>query len=156
MIEKKENTDTKEENHSWLAYALLSALFASLTSILGKIGIENIDSNLGTAIRTIIVLLMSWIVVFATGKKEKLKEVHKKELFFIIVSGFATGSSWLCYYRALQEGPASVVIPIDKLSIIATIIFSRIVFKEHLSKKALAGLLAIIAGTLLIALPALW
>ena len=156
MIEKKENTDTKEENHSWLAYALLSALFASLTSILGKIGIENIDSNLGTAIRTIIVLLMSWIVVFATGKKERLKEVHKKELFFIIVSGFATGSSWLCYYRALQEGPASVVIPIDKLSIIVTIIFSRIVFKEHLSKKALAGLLAIIAGTLLIALPALW
>lgn len=156
MIEKKENTGTKEENHSWLAYALLSALFASLTSILGKIGIENIDSNLGTAIRTIIVLLMSWIVVFATGKKERLKEVHKKELFFIIVSGFATGSSWLCYYRALQEGPASVVIPIDKLSIIVTIIFSRIVFKEHLSKKALAGLLAIIAGTLLIALPALW
>ena len=156
MIEKKENTDTKEENHSWLAYALLSALFASLTSILGKIGIENIDSNLGTAIRTIIVLLMSWIVVFTTGKKERLKEVHKKELFFIIVSGFATGSSWLCYYRALQEGPASVVIPIDKLSIIVTIIFSRIVFKEHLSKKALTGLLAIIAGTLLIALPALW
>ncbi len=156
MIEKKENTDTKEENHSWLAYALLSALFASLTSILGKIGIENIDSNLGTAIRTIIVLLMSWIVVFATGKKEKLKEVRKKELFFIIVSGFATGASWLCYYRALQEGPASVVIPIDKLSIIVTIIFSRIVFKEHLSKKALTGLLAIIAGTLLIALPALW
>ena len=132
------------------------ALFASLTSILGKIGIENIDSNLGTAIRTIIVLLMSWIVVFATGKKEKLKEVRKKELFFIIVSGFATGASWLCYYRALQEGPASVVIPIDKLSIIVTIIFSRIVFKEHLSKKALTGLLAIIAGTLLIALPALW
>ena len=156
MIEKKENTGTKEENHSWIAYALLSALFASLTSILGKIGIENIDSNLGTAIRTIIVLLMSWIVVFATGKKEKLKEVHKKELFFIIVSGFATGASWLCYYRALQEGPASVVIPIDKLSIIVTIIFSRIVFKEHLSKKALTGLLAIIAGTLLIALPALW
>lgn len=157
MIEKKESTGTKEEgNHSWVAYALLSALFASLTSILGKIGIENIDSNLGTAIRTIIVLLMSWIVVFATGKKEKLKEVHKKELFFIIVSGFATGASWLCYYRALQEGPASVVIPIDKLSIIVTIIFSRIVFKEHLSKKALTGLLAIIAGTLLIALPALW
>ncbi len=156
MIEKKENTGTKGENHSWLAYALLSALFASLTSILGKIGIENIDSNLGTAIRTIIVLLMSWIVVFATGKKEKLKEVRKKELFFIIVSGFATGASWLCYYRALQEGPASVVIPIDKLSIIVTIIFSRIVFKEHLSKKALTGLLAIIAGTLLIALPALW
>ncbi len=155
MIEKKESTGTKEENHSWIAYALLSALFASLTSILGKIGIENIDSNLGTAIRTIIVLLMSWIAVFATGKTEKLKGIRKKELFFIIVSGFATGSSWLCYYRALQEGPASVVIPIDKLSIIVTIIFSRIVFKEHLSKKALAGLLAIIAGTLIIALPSL-
>ena len=157
MIEKKETgKSTSKENHQWMAYAFLSALFASLTSILGKIGIENIDSNLGTAIRTIIVLLMSWIVVFTTGKKERLKEVHKKELFFIIVSGFATGSSWLCYYRALQEGPASVVIPIDKLSIIVTIIFSRIVFKEHLSKKALTGLLAIIAGTLLIALPALW
>ena len=156
MIEKKESTGTKEESHSWVAYALLSALFASLTSILGKIGIEDIDSYLGTAIRTIVVLLMSWIVVFSTGKKEKLKGIRKKELFFIIVSGFATGSSWLCYYRALQEGPASVVIPIDKLSIIVTIIFSRIVFKEHLSKKALTGLLAIIAGTLLIALPALW
>ena len=156
MIEKKENTDIKEESHSWIAYALLSALFASLTSILGKIGIENIDSNLGTAIRTIIVLLMSWIVVFATGKKDKLKGIHKKELFFIVVSGFATGSSWLCYYRALQEGPASVVIPIDKLSIIVTIIFSRIVFREHLSRKALIGLFAIIAGTLLIALPVLW
>ena len=155
MIEKKESTGTKEESHSWVAYALLSALFASLTSILGKIGIEDIDSNLGTAIRTIVVLLMSWIVVFSTGKKEKLKGIRKKELFFIIVSGFATGSSWLCYYRALQEGPASAVIPIDKLSIIVTIIFSRIVFKEHLSKKALIGLLAIIAGTLIIALPAL-
>ena len=155
MIEKKESTGTKEESHSWVAYALLSALFASLTSILGKIGIEDIDSNLGTAIRTIVVLLMSWIVVFSTGKKEKLKGIRKKELFFIIVSGFATGSSWLCYYRALQEGPASAVIPIDKLSRIVTIRFSRIVFKEHLSKKALIGLLAIIAGTLIIALPAL-
>ena len=156
MIEKQENNGAKAAgNHSWVAYAFLSALFASLTSILGKIGIEGIDSNLGTAIRTFVVLIMSWIVVFATGKKGKLRGIRIRELLFILVSGIATGASWLCYYRALQEGPASIVTPIDKLSIVVTIVFSRIVFKEHLSKKALTGLLAIIAGTLLIALPSL-
>ena len=156
MIEKQENNGAKAAgNHSWVAYAFLSALFASLTSILGKIGIEGIDSNLGTAIRTFVVLIMSWIVVFATGKKGKLRGILIRDLLFILVSGIATGASWLCYYRALQEGPASIVTPIDKLSIVVTIVFSRIVFKEHLSKKALTGLLAIIAGTLLIALPSL-
>lgn len=153
MIEKKEAEAKKnKENHQWMAYAFLSALFASLTSILGKVGIEGIDSNLGTAIRTLVVLIMSWLIVFITGKKEKLREIQKKELFFIIVSGIATGASWLCYYKALQDGPASVVVPIDKLSIIVSIVFSRIAFKEHLTRKASIGLSAIIMGTLIIAL----
>lgn len=154
MIEKKADGAASEEGDlSWVIYALLSALFASMTSILGKIGIEGVDSNLGTAIRTAVVLVMSWLMIFMTGKKDKLKGIRRNELFFIIISGFATGASWLCYYRALQEGTASVVVPIDKLSIIFTILFSRIVFHEHLSRKALIGLLGIIAGTLLIALP---
>ena len=156
MIEKKETVEkTSEENHQWIAYALLSALFASLTSILGKIGIEVIDSNLGTAIRTFVVLIMSWLIVFVTGKKKRLKEIQKKELLFIIVSGIATGASWLCYYKALQDGPASVVVPIDKLSIIVTIVFSRNAFNEHLTRKASIGLAAIIIGTLIIALPSI-
>lgn len=156
MIEKKDvDGRTAEGSRSWIIYALLSALFASLTSILGKVGIENIDSNLGTAIRTVVVLLMSWMMVFVTGKTDRLRQVHRNELFFIILSGFATGASWLCYYRALQEGPASVVVPIDKLSILVTILFSRLVFHEHLSKKALAGLVGIVAGTLLMAIPSL-
>lgn len=156
MIEKKETVEkTSEENHQWIAYALLSALFASLTSILGKIGIEGIDSNLGTAIRTFVVLIMSWLIVFVTGKKKRLKEIQKKELLFIIVSGIATGASWLCYYKALQDGPASVVVPIDKLSIIVTIVFSRNAFNEHLTRKASIGLAAIIIGTLIIALPSI-
>ncbi len=156
MIEKKETGEkTSKENRQWMAYALLSALFASLTSILGKIGIEGIDSNLGTAIRTFVVLIMSWLVVFATGRKERLIGIQKKELIFIIASGIATGASWLCYYKALQDGPASVVVPIDKLSIIVTIVFSRIAFNEHLTRKASIGLAAIISGTLIIALPSI-
>lgn len=156
MIEKKETGEkTSKENRQWMAYALLSALFASLTSILGKIGIEGIDSNLGTAIRTFAVLIMSWLVVFATGRKERLIGIQKKELLFIIASGIATGASWLCYYKALQDGPASVVVPIDKLSIIVTIVFSRIAFNEHLTRKASIGLAAIISGTLLIAFPSI-
>ncbi len=154
MIEKKDTKDNvSEENLSWIGYAFLSALFASLTSILGKIGIEGIDSNLGTAICTLVVLIMSWVVVFATGKKEKLRGICGKELRFIIVSGMATGASWLCYYKALQNGPASVVVPIDKLSIIVTIVFSRLAFKEHLTRKAFIGFISIIIGTLIIALP---
>ena len=155
MIEKKETGDNESRKSSWIIYALLSAIFASLTTILGKIGIEGVDSNIGTAIRTSVVLIMSWLMVFATGKKDTLKEICPKELIFIVISGFATGASWLCYYRALQEGPASVVVPIDKLSILVTIIFSRIVFSEHLSRKALLGLCMVILGTLLMTLPVL-
>lgn len=156
MIENKDvNKKTADGSRSWIIYALLSAAFASLTSILGKIGIEGVDSNLGTAIRTVVVLIMSWLMVFVTGKTDKLRGIHTKELFFIIISGFATGASWLCYYRALQEGPASVVIPVDKLSILVTIVFSRIVFHEHLSRKALTGLIGIVVGTLLMAITSL-
>lgn len=156
MIENKDvNKKTADGSRSWIIYALLSAVFASLTSILGKIGIEGVDSNLGTAIRTVVVLIMSWLMVFVTGKTDKLRGIHTKELFFIIISGFATGASWLCYYRALQEGPASVVIPVDKLSILVTIVFSLIVFHEHLSRKALTGLIGIVVGTLLMAITSL-
>lgn len=156
MIENKDvNKKTADGSRSWIIYALLSAVFASLTSILGKIGIEGVDSNLGTAIRTVVVLIMSWLMVFVTGKTDKLRGIHTKELFFIIISGFATGASWLCYYRALQEGPASVVIPVDKLSILVTIVFSRIVFHEHLSRKASTGLIGIVVGTLLMAITSL-
>lgn len=153
MITKKEisqdEQDKKKGSHGWLFYAVLSAVFASLTSILGKVGIEEINSNLGTAIRTAVVLIMAWIVVFVTGKQHTIKHIEKNELGFICLSGLATGSSWLCYYKALQDGLASVVVPIDKLSIVVTIAFSYIVFKERLTIKSFAGLVLIIAGTLL-------
>ena len=153
MITKKENSgenrDKSQRSHSYLFYAVLSAVFASFTSILGKMGMEQINSNLGTAIRTIVVLIMAWIVVFVTGKQNTLKQIEKKELFFICFSGLATGGSWLCYYKALQDGLASVVVPIDKLSIVVTIVFSYIVFKEKLTMKSFVGLILIIAGTLL-------
>ncbi|MFR8975907.1 MAG: EamA family transporter, partial [Eubacteriales bacterium] len=129
-------------------YAFLSALFASLTAILVKIGIENVESNLGTAIRTVVVLIMSWIVVFATGKNGQVKSITKGELLFICLSGLATGASWLCYYKALHDGLASVVVPIDKLSILITVAFSRIVFGEKLTVKSGIGLLCITLGTL--------
>jgi len=151
MITKKK--DAKESrSKAWFVYALLSAVFASLTSILGKMGIEGVNSNLGTALRTIVVLLMAWVVVFVSGEKDKVRQVPKRELLFICLSGIATGASWLCYYKALQEGPASVVVPIDKLSIVVTIVFSYIVFREKLTKKALFGLVLIIVGTLLMLL----
>lgn len=148
MITKKETGKEKKSGKSWLFYAVLSAVFASLTSILGKVGIEGVNSNLGTAVRTIVVLIMAWIVVFVTGKQNTIKEIDKKELGFICLSGLATGGSWLCYYKALQDGLASVVVPIDKLSIVVTIVFSYIVFHEKLSRKALLGLVLIIGGTL--------
>ena len=151
MISKKEEKENKQSQMG-LVCAVLSAVFASLTSILGKIGITGIDSNLGTAIRTFVVLMMAWFMVFVTGEQKEVRTVEKKELLFICLSGLATGASWLCYYRALQEGPASVVVPIDKLSILVTIIFTRIVFKEKLNKKAMLGLMLIIVGTILIAL----
>ena len=149
MIEKKAADGEKKEKKSWLIYAVLSAVFASLTSILGKIGIEGVKSNLGTAIRTGVVLIMAWLIVFIKGKQHTLKSIPKKELLFICLSGIATGGSWLCYYKALQDGLASVVVPIDKLSILVSIAFSAIVFKERLSKKAAAGLVLIVAGTLM-------
>lgn len=151
----KKNEDQKgvaEDDRMWIVYAVMSAVFASLTSILAKIGISGVESNLGTAIRTAVVLVMAWIVVFVTGKQKDIKTIPKKELNFICLSGIATGASWLCYYKALREGLLSVVIPIDKLSIIVTIIFSYIVFKEKLSKKAFWGLILIVAGTLIMVL----
>lgn len=149
MIQKK-NTDgqQKDPGKSWLIYAVLSAVFAGLTAILAKVGIEGVESGLGTAIRTGVVLVMAWIVVFVTGKQHTIRKIPKKELLFICLSGFATGASWLCYYKALKDGPASVVVPIDKLSILVTIAFSYIVFKEKLTKKAILGLCLITAGTL--------
>ena len=149
MIEKKAVTGNKAERKSWLVYAILSAVFASLTSILGKVGIEGVESNLGTAIRTGVVLVMAWLIVCVKGKQHTLKEVPKKELGFICLSGLATGGSWLCYYKALQDGLASVVVPIDKLSILVSIAFSAVVFHERLSKKAALGLVLIVAGTLM-------
>ncbi len=149
MLEKKDTQNVTAKDSRWLWYALGSALFASLTAILGKVGITNVESNLGTALRTGVVLIMSWMMVLVTGKGKELKHIEGKELGFICLSGLATGASWLCYYKALQDGPASVVAPIDKLSILVTVLFSRVVFQEKLSKKAAAGLAAIVAGTLL-------
>ena len=154
MIEKKQ-TSQKKENRRWLIYALRSALFASLTSILAKVGITGVESNLGTAIRTGVVLIMAWLVVLIKNRETSvrlLKEVPKGELLFISLSGLATGASWLCYYYAIQNGPVSVVVPIDKLSILVTIVFSRLVFSETLSRKALLGLILMVLGTLIIAL----
>lgn len=152
MINRKEDVKSNSLDKSWLIYAILSAVFASLTSILGKIGISGIDSNLGTAIRTSVVLVMAWLMVFVKNKQSQIKEVDRKELLFIILSGFATGGSWLCFYRALQDGLASVVVPIDKLSILVTIVFSRVVFHEKLSMKALLGLILITVGTVIMAI----
>ena len=132
---------------------MLSAVFASLTAILGKVGITGVESNLGTAVRTIVVAIMAWVVVFATGKQHAVRHISGRELGFIALSGVATGASWLCYYKALQEGPASVVVPIDKLSILVTVAFSAIVFHERLSKKALMGLALLTTGTLIMLIP---
>ncbi|MDO4317888.1 MAG: EamA family transporter [Lachnospiraceae bacterium] len=153
MLEKKENVQKPTKGKGWLFYALGSAVFASLTSILGKIGISDVESNLGTAIRTGVVLIMAWGMVFVTGKRRSVRRIPKNELGFICLSGLATGASWLCYYKALQDGPASVVAPIDKLSILVSIVFSYFVFHERLSGKALVGLVSILAGTLVMLLP---
>ena len=145
------NAEKKQQVEGWMVYAVLSAVFASLTAILGKIGITGIDSNLGTAIRTMVVLIMAWLMVLISGKRQEVKKIQKKELGFIVLSGLATGASWLCYYRALQGGPASVVVPIDKLSILVTIAFSWIVFHEKLTKKSALGVVCITVGTVLLA-----
>jgi bacterial/archaeal transporter family protein len=140
------------KNPAWLLYALGSAVFASLTAILGKIGIEGVDSTLGTAIRTGVVLVLAWGIVFARGKGGQIRKIDRRSFTFLILSGFATGGSWLCYYRALQTGPASVVVPIDKLSILVSVLFARVVFGERLTLKSAAGLAAIVAGTLVLLL----
>lgn len=152
MIERKDVPKKDSIRKGWLFYAILSAVFASLTSILGKIGITDIESNLGTAIRTIVVLIMAWVVVFVTKKQSDVRKIDKKSMLFICFSGITTGLSWLCYYKALQEGEASLVVPIDKLSIVLTVAFSFIFLKEKMSKKSLIGLILIVAGTLLLLL----
>lgn len=151
MITKKAVEKHKVESR-WIIYAVLSAVFASLTSILGKIGISGVESNLGTAIRTVVILLEAWIIVFASKKHVEIKNIDKRSWIFICLSGVTTGLSWLCYYKALQEGQASIVVPIDKLSIVVTVAFSYIVLKEKLSKKAVGGLALIVVGTLMLLL----
>ena len=153
MIEKKDVQRPAEQGSGWFLYAAGSAVFASLTSILGKIGISGVESNLGTAVRTGVVLIMSWLMVFVTGKQKELKQIDGKEIGFLFLSGLATGGSWLCYYKALQDGFASVVVPVDKLSILVTITFSYFVFHERLSKRSAAGLAAVVAGTVVMLLP---
>ena len=151
MIEKKDTAAT-EQKKGWYIYAVLSAVFAALTSILAKVGISGVESNLGTAIRTCVVLVMAWIIVFARGKQTQVKSIDRRELLFINLSGLATGASWLCYYYAIQNGVVSVVVPIDKLSIVVTIAFSYIFFGEKLKKRSAAGLGLMVAGTLLMAI----
>lgn len=151
MIERKA-PERAEAHGGWMLYAVLSAVFAALTSILAKVGISGVESNLGTAIRTGVVLVMAWLLVFAKGKQKQVKTIDKKELLFIALSGLATGASWLCYYYAIQNGIVSVVVPIDKLSILVTVTFSYVVFKEKLSRRALCGLLLMAAGTLAMAI----
>ena len=136
----------------WFVYALGSAVFAALTSILAKIGIEGVNSTLATAIRTAVVLLMSWGMVFLTGTQTGIADISRRSWLFLVLSGLATGASWLCYYKALQDGPASVIAPIDKLSILVTILFSYLVFHEKLSKKSALGLAILVGGTLLMLL----
>ena len=148
MIEKKD-IKVKQTKSRWIIYAVGSAFFASLTSILGKVGISGVESNLGTAIRTGVVLIMAWAMVLITRKAPAVKDVSKKELVFICLSGLATGGSWLCYFKALQDGPASIVVPIDKLSIVFTVLFSYFIFGEKLSKKSALGLVLIVVGTLI-------
>ena len=148
MIEKTNAEATGTKGFRWLVYAILSAVFASLTAILGKVGIAGVEANLGTAIRTVVVLLMAWLIVFIQGKHHEIRRIDRRSGVFISLSGLATGASWLCFYRALQEGPASVVVPIDKLSILITITFGYIVLHEKLKKKPIFGLLMIVLGTL--------
>lgn len=150
MVEKKQ-TEKKNVDEKWMLYAVFSAVFAALTSILAKVGITGVESNLGTALRTGVVLLMAWGIVFLKRKQGQVKEIDRRELFFISVSGIATGASWLCYYYAIQNGIVSVVVPIDKMSILVTVLFSFLVFHEKLSKKAFAGLGLMTAATVAMA-----
>ena len=148
MIDRKESSGSAQKGNKWFIYAALSAVFASLTAILSKIGIAGVESNLGTAMRTLVVLAMAWMIVFLQKKQVEIKSIDKRSWVFICLSGLATGLSWLCFYKALQDGPASVVVPIDKLSILFTVIFSGLFLHERLNKKATAGLALLVAGTL--------
>lgn len=147
MISRKETDAGGKPDGRWLLFACLSALFASLTSIFGKIGVEGVESNLGTAIRTVVVLGMAWLMVFVTDQQKGIRRIGRRDWLFLILSGLSTGLSWLCYYRALQDGPASVVVPVDKLSILVTIAFSRLILHEKLSRRAAAGLALLVLGT---------
>lgn len=149
MIQRQHGIQKEHTNQSWMLYALGSAVFASLTAILGKVGIEGVNSTLGTAIRTVVVLIMAWIVAIATGAHRSIGHIDGQNWLFLLLSGLATGASWLCYFRALKDGPASAVVPIDKLSILIAIAFSRIFFKEKLNRRSGVGLGMIVAGTLL-------
>ena len=148
MIQKKEEEQKQVKNKIWLIYAVLSAVFASLTSILAKVGIENVESNLGTAIRTIVVLIMAWIIVFLQKKHGQVKNISKKSFVFIGLSGIATGASWICFYKALHDGLESIVVPIDKLSILVTVAFAYVFLREKLSRSSMVGLILITVGTL--------
>lgn len=150
MVERKQE-ERKEVRRGWMFYAVLSAVFAALTSILAKVGITGVESNLGTALRTIVVLLMAWVIVFSKGKQKRIAGTDRRELCFISLSGLATGASWLCYYYAIQNGIVSVVVPVDKMSILVTVLFSFLVFHEKLSLKAFIGLCLMTAATLLMA-----
>ena len=151
MIEKKSGS-AKAAGAAWLPYAIGSAVFAALTSILAKIGIDGVESNLGTAIRTTVVLVMTWVIVFMKGKRPQLRRLDRRVLGFIGLSGLATGGSWLCYYYAIQKGIVSVVVPIDKLSVVVSVAFSYFVFKETLTRRSLAGLVLMVCGTLAMAI----
>ena len=152
MIEKKQSSAVQSANNRWMLYAVGSAVFAALTSILAKVGISGVESNLGTAIRTCVVLIMAWLVVFLKGKQHEVRKIDRHELIFILLSGLATGASWLCYYYAIQNGIVSVVVPIDKLSLVVTVAFSYVFFHEKLSKKAFLGLCLMVIGTLAMAI----
>lgn len=151
MVEKKKDTGVQEKRQ-WILYAILSAVFAALTSILAKIGITDVEANLGTALRTCVVLVMAWVIVLIKGKQEQVTKTDRKELVFILLSGVATGASWLCYYYAIQNGVVSVVVPIDKLSILISVGFSYFFLKEKISAKAVCGLVLMVVGTLLMAI----
>lgn len=151
MIQKKEGLENKNNyKQSFIIYAFFSAIFASLTAILGKLGIQQIESNLGSALRTVVVLFMAWLIVILQKKVSEVSKIDKKSWVYILLSGIATGASWLCYYRALQEGPASIIVPIDKLSILVVILFASVFLKEHLPKRAMMGLILLVAGTLIL------
>ena len=152
MIERRSAQPGRHRGRKWLLYAVLSAVFASLTSILGKIGVSGINSNLGTAIRTVVVLVFAWGIVLAQGKQRQIASIDRRSWLFLVLSGVATGLSWLCYYNALANGPASVVVPIDKLSVLITVAFASLFMHEHLSKKSALGLALLTAGTLMMAL----